>query len=135
MGRWPDWISEGVAWGLAVAFALMLVIGPQIIGEDEPAANVAGAAPGGPGYSAGAAPAAAEAGKTIFVSTCGGCHTLAAAGTSGAIGPALDGRPLDAPSIAATVRKGRGSMPAFGEQLAVADIAAVAAFVAASSGK
>jgi mono/diheme cytochrome c family protein len=30
------------------------------------------------------------AGKKIFVSTCGGCHTLAAAGTTGTAGPNLD---------------------------------------------
>ena len=30
------------------------------------------------------------AGKTLFISKCGGCHTLAAAGTTGTIGPNLD---------------------------------------------
>jgi mono/diheme cytochrome c family protein len=29
-------------------------------------------------------------GKQLFVKTCGGCHTLAAAGTSGTAGPNLD---------------------------------------------
>ena len=29
-------------------------------------------------------------GKTLFVKACGGCHTLAAAGTAGTIGPNLD---------------------------------------------
>ena len=29
-------------------------------------------------------------GKTLFTSTCGGCHTLADAGTKGVIGPNLD---------------------------------------------
>jgi mono/diheme cytochrome c family protein len=29
-------------------------------------------------------------GKKLFVSTCGGCHTLAAAGTKGTAGPDLD---------------------------------------------
>jgi len=32
----------------------------------------------------------AAAGKPIFISTCGGCHTLAAAGTKGTVGPDLD---------------------------------------------
>jgi mono/diheme cytochrome c family protein len=31
-----------------------------------------------------------KAGKTVFVSTCGACHTLKAAGTAGQIGPNLD---------------------------------------------
>ena len=30
------------------------------------------------------------AGKTLFIQACGGCHTLAAAGTNGTIGPNLD---------------------------------------------
>ena len=29
-------------------------------------------------------------GKTLFIGTCGGCHTLAEAGTKGVIGPNLD---------------------------------------------
>jgi cbb3-type cytochrome c oxidase subunit III len=32
----------------------------------------------------------ADTGKKLFVAKCGGCHTLAAAGTSGAVGPNLD---------------------------------------------
>ena len=32
----------------------------------------------------------AAAGKTVFTSNCGGCHTLADAGTTGAVGPNLD---------------------------------------------
>ena len=31
-----------------------------------------------------------SAGQKVFVKTCGSCHTLAAAGTSGTIGPNLD---------------------------------------------
>ena len=31
-----------------------------------------------------------KAGKTVFVSTCGACHTLKAAGTQGQVGPNLD---------------------------------------------
>jgi mono/diheme cytochrome c family protein len=31
-----------------------------------------------------------ELGRTLFTAKCGGCHTLAAAGTSGTIGPNLD---------------------------------------------
>jgi mono/diheme cytochrome c family protein len=35
-------------------------------------------------------PADLTSGKTLFVSHCGGCHTLADAGTQGKVGPNLD---------------------------------------------
>jgi mono/diheme cytochrome c family protein len=35
-------------------------------------------------------PSNLEAGKDLFVTNCGACHTLAAAGTDGVIGPNLD---------------------------------------------
>jgi mono/diheme cytochrome c family protein len=47
----------------------------------------------GCGVSTGvAAPGAANLsnGKQLFITTCGGCHTLAEAGTKGTIGPNLD---------------------------------------------
>jgi mono/diheme cytochrome c family protein len=130
MSRLADQISEGLAWGTAAIFAIMLLFGPQLIAEDEPAAKLAA---GTPAYS-GSTPPPGDAGKQIFTDNCGSCHTLSAAGTSGAVGPVLDGAVLDAPTVANKVRKGGGSMPAFGESLAQPDIAAVAAFVAASSG-
>ena len=127
MARWVDYVTEGVAYGLATAFVILLLIGPKILAEDEPAAKGAQAA-----YAGDPAKGVPHAGRDLFVSNCGACHTLKAAGTTGAVGPVLDGRPLDLPTIANTVRKGRGSMPAFGDSIAAADIAAVAAFVAAA---
>jgi len=66
----------------------------------------------------------------VFSDTCGGCHTLSAAGTSGTTGPNLDDVSLDAAAIEGIVRDGRGGMPAFGDQLSDEEIAAVAEFVA-----
>lgn len=37
-----------------------------------------------------AAPASTAAGKALFAETCGSCHTLADAGTTGEVGPNLD---------------------------------------------
>ena len=45
---------------------------------------------------------------------CGGCHTLADAGASGAVGPNLDDLKPDAATVAAQVENGGGGMPAFG---------------------
>jgi mono/diheme cytochrome c family protein len=48
-----------------------------------------------------------QGGKDLFVTNCGACHTLAAAGTDGVIGPDLDERlapPSASPPDAATVK-------------------------------
>jgi sulfite dehydrogenase len=44
----------------------------------------------GSGASPEAAPAGLSTGKELFVTNCGACHTLAAAGTDGVVGPDLD---------------------------------------------
>ena len=66
--------------------------------------------------------------------TCGSCHTLGAAGTTGAIGPNLDDLPPDAPTIEAKVRNGGGGMPAFGGRMSEDAIQAVAQYVAENAG-
>jgi mono/diheme cytochrome c family protein len=71
------------------------------------------------------------AGAEIFTANCGTCHTLSAAGTTGTIGPSLDDIGLDAAAVEEQVRNGGGGMPAFQDQLTDAEIAAVAAYVAA----
>jgi cytochrome c6 len=67
MGRW---IGVGIAGLALLAFASPVALGhssatPKLIGT-------------------------AKAGKATFVSTCGVCHTLKAAGSVGTIGPNLD---------------------------------------------
>jgi len=52
------------------------------------AATLLAAGCGGVGYSDG--PSNTTRGEELFVSQCGSCHTLAAAGTRGVIGPNLD---------------------------------------------
>ena len=76
---------------------------------------------------------ATAAGREVFVANCGSCHALSDAGTSGAIGPALDGIGLDAAAVETQVRNGGGGMPAFEGQLSDEEIAAVSAYVAESS--
>jgi mono/diheme cytochrome c family protein len=78
----------------------------------------------------------AQAGLVLFRSTCGGCHTLAAAGTSGAVGPNLDDlRPSEATVLAAIQNGGAGTgqMPA--NLLQGAQARQVAAAVAGAAGK
>jgi sulfite dehydrogenase len=65
---------------------------------------------------------------------CGGCHTLDAAGATGAIGPNLDGAAPSQALVVERVTNGQGGMPSFASQLSEADIAAVAAFVSDAAG-
>jgi glucose dehydrogenase/mono/diheme cytochrome c family protein len=75
------------------------------------------------------------AGKEVFTKTCGTCHTLAAAGTNGSVGPNLDElMPSDA-LVQRQVTNGGGGMPAFGGQLSKTEIESVAEFVSSVAGK
>ena len=74
-------------------------------------------------------------GKTIFKAKCGGCHTLADAGTNGTQGPNLD---LLKPPFGVAkhqVEVGGGIMPAFKGTLTDKQIAAVARYVSSVAGK
>ena len=64
---------------------------------------------------------------------CGQCHTLAAAGISGTIGPNLDAVAPSAPEVRAVMRTGDGVMPSFTGSLTADQIAAIADFVARSA--
>lgn len=75
------------------------------------------------------------AGKDVFTANCGGCHTLADAGTSGSSGPNLDDLAPDAETVANQVRNGGGAMPAFGDKLTDDEIANVAAYVSSVAGQ
>jgi cbb3-type cytochrome c oxidase subunit III len=66
----------------------------------------------------------------LFTANCASCHTLAAAGTSGTIGPNLDESQADLAAITEQIRNGGGGMPAFGGQLTDEQIDALAAYVA-----
>lgn len=104
------------------ALAVMLAMAP--LGQLLAQAAASGKAPAGNVGNV-------DKGKTLFAnSVCGACHTLAAAGASGEIGPALDGDAnLTHDLIVSRVKDGQGAMPAFGDQLSAADIEDVAAYV------
>ena len=89
-----------------------------------------------PGTVAGGAQGQAKDGKTIFAEAgCGGCHTLAAAGASGNVGPSLDETKPSKDLVVDRVTNGKGAMPSFKDQYSAAEIAAVADFVATNAGK
>ena len=74
-------------------------------------------------------------GKTIFTSNCGSCHTLAAAGTNGAVGPNLDKLHPALARVKQQVTNGGAVMPAFKDRLTRAQIQAVAKYVSSVAGK
>ena len=74
-------------------------------------------------------------GKSIFTSACGSCHTLADAGTTGAVGPNLDQSKPSKELAVDRVTNGRGAMPAFKDSLDAAQIEAVSEYVAGAAGK
>ena len=117
-----DRVLGWVTWLVAAFAVAVLLIGPQVIGAEKPPPTKQAVA------------ATAANGKDIFTSSCGGCHTLADAGTSGATGPNLDDAAPDAATVKAIVRGGGGGMPSFGDDLANAEIDAVAAYVSSVAG-
>ena len=65
------------------------------------------------------------------MSSCGGCHTLSAAGTNGVTGGRSSGLSFsDVVRRAAAYHDGGAGMPAFGDTLSSDEIAAVSAVVA-----
>ncbi len=77
----------------------------------------------------------AEAGEDLYAAKgCGGCHTLADAGSSGTVGPNLDQSKSAFDLVVDRVTNGRGAMPPFKGQLSEQEIADVAAYVAESAG-
>ena len=75
-------------------------------------------------------------GKAIFASAgCVGCHTLAAAGATGTVGPNLDDAKPSKELVLDRVTNGKGGMPSFKGQLSQAQIEAVATFVSQNAGK
>jgi mono/diheme cytochrome c family protein len=84
--------------------------------------------------SSGGASASAE-GKQIFTQNCGGCHTLADAGTNGQVGPNLDDLKPDEATVERQVTNGGGKMPAFKGRLSADQIKAVATYVSSVAGQ
>ena len=77
----------------------------------------------------------AAAGKKVFASAgCGGCHTLADAGSSGNVGPNLDQAKPPSALVVTRVTNGQGVMPSFKGQLTDQQITEVAAYVSSVAG-
>ena len=86
-----------------------------------------------------AASADDQLGRQVFTQIaqppCALCHTLAAAGATGTIGPSLDEIKPDKQRVIETVRTGIGPMPPFADKLTPQQIEAVADYVARAVAK
>ncbi len=60
---------------------------------------------------------------------CGVCHTLADAGSTGAVGPNLDSLDASRAQLVGAVKNGVGIMPAFGGQLSESEIEALTTYI------
>jgi mono/diheme cytochrome c family protein len=115
---------------------------PANLLEGQDATNVAAyvasvAGTSGPGATSSPASAGTN-GAAIFKSAgCSGCHTLAAAGATGTVGPNLDqlAPKLTMSIVVRQVTNGGAIMPAFKGKLTAAQIQAVAKYVTSSAGK
>jgi cytochrome c553 len=78
----------------------------------------------------------AAAGKQVFLGApaCGGCHTLADAGTTGTVGPNLDDAKPGFDLVVDRVTNGSGAMPPFKDTLTEQQINDVAAYVSSVAG-
>jgi cytochrome c553 len=102
--------------------------------ETETGTEDGGGGGGGGGQGGGGAQGDPAAGEEVFASAgCGSCHTLDAAGASGAVGPNLDQSKPDAALVVDRVTNGSGAMPPFKDQLDEQQIKDVAAYVVAST--
>ena len=97
-------------------------------------ATLALAACGGDGGGGNEGEPAPQAGtpQEAFADTCGGCHTMKAAGTEGQVGPNLDELAPDAEQVTRAIEQGPGVMPENLLKGAQAD--EVAKYVADNSG-
>ena len=75
------------------------------------------------------------AGKELFKAKCAACHTLADAGTAGAIGPNLDDAKPPKALVGDRVTNGQGVMPSFKDSLDPQQIEAVAEYVSSAAGR
>jgi quinohemoprotein ethanol dehydrogenase len=76
-----------------------------------------------------------KVGAATFAQACGYCHTLAAAKTTGQIGPNLDDVHPSRATVVTRVTNGGERMPSFAATLTSAQIQSVARYVAAVAGK
>jgi cytochrome c oxidase subunit 1 len=134
---WSVHTVEGALVLVAVLLAFAFAVGGYLVGREHGNGGGGGTTTAQTSAGGGAAVTGdASAGAKVFASAgCGGCHTLSAAGSTGNVGPVLDGANLSEALVTTRVTNGKGAMPPFAGQLSQQQIADVAAYVLESSKK
>jgi mono/diheme cytochrome c family protein len=108
----------------ALASAAALALAAGCGGDDDDNGGGGGATTGG---------GQAAQPQQVFADTCGGCHTLSAAGTNGQVGPNLDELKPDVATVERAIEQGPSVMPS--GLLKGAEARAVAEYVAQNAGR
>lgn len=128
------WLAGGLVVGLALLGGVVLAYS---IGYERGQDDVAAAPITQPAVTEPVTTTTSDGpdGATVFAQAgCGSCHTLAAAGAAGTVGPNLDQLAPTKEAVATIVTSGRAAMPSFADQLDAEEIEAVAEYVAESAG-
>lgn len=134
-------VAEAWALGLMLGLVILVLLGVAYTigfnrGESERGALEARSEPLAQEEKAETAPAPAGPGRDLFASSCGSCHVLDAADTTGDVGPDLDDLAPDEQRVLAAIENGgtgAGAMPA--NLLEGTEAQQVAEYVAAVAGR
>jgi len=134
--EWSVHAAEGALVLVVLLLAAAFAVGGYLVGREHGKGGGGAVTTTQTSTGGGGVTGKAEAGKAVFASAgCGGCHTLAAAGASGNVGPNFDTVKPAAALVLARVTNGKGAMPSFKGRLTAQQIADVAAYVSQSAGK
>lgn len=110
-----DWSVTAQAWLVGVGIGALILAAMVVsyeIGTNKPSDQTA-TKPAGTTSAPPPAPVAGP-GRELFVGSCGSCHTLASAGTSGTVGPDLDALMPTKAMVESAIKvggTGSGTMP------------------------
>ena len=135
-GDWSVHAAEAAVLILALLLAFAFAVGGYFVGREHPRGGNTTTTTGTSTSGGGAVTGDAKAGAALFASSgCGGCHTLAAAGANGNVGPSLDAVKPSEALVIARETNGKGAMPSFKDRLSAQQIADIAAYVHESTTK
>jgi len=120
---------------LCTALSVLVLLLAACGGGDDSASSSSASTQQSTSTAGGGAQQASAEGKQVFTQNCGGCHTLADAGTNGQVGPVLDDLKPNKARVQRQVANGGSKMPSFKDKLSADQIDAVATYVSSVAGK